>query len=169
MPPEGLKLCSEVSERNNLFDRHIGLKHVAIHNDRNVRMVVGGRLQRLPNLSFLKLSVTGHNNDPATELQLVFGPCHAPRLADTHPQRTRVGLATGIPHIGVAVKPTQAAELEQSIFRYQSKRVENRIKAGNIVAFRGKKDVPVRAIEPHLPNIQLFEVKPYVDVHGAEA
>ena len=146
-PAEGAELLLERAEIADRRDRRVGLELVVIDDHRDVgELLVGHRLQRLPDLPFLQLAVAGHHDDAAAAAGVAVGARHAVGLRDAHAERAGVGRDERRADVGMARQAVQLAQLRQQIEAELLDRDQQRIERRRVVALRREIDVGVFAV-----------------------
>ncbi len=111
-----------VLDRTEVADRRherVGLELVVIDDDDDLGdLLVGDRLERLPDLPFLQLAVAGHHEHAAAAAGVAIGARHAVGLRDAHAERAGVGRDERRGHIGVA---RQSVQLPQRVHETRSR------------------------------------------------
>ncbi len=170
IPSERAQLRLEVAQRQDLVGRLVGLERVAVDDDPEAAEAVVGRcLERLPVLSLLQLTVTGHDDDHTLAPGVALAPGDPAALRDAHAERARVRLDPGDVNVRVAVEPAQPAQPREPLRRDDAETVERRVETGHVVSLRGEEHVAVGALEAHVGDVQLLVEELNDDVERAEA
>jgi hypothetical protein len=112
MPAERAKLLFNQPQIADGGHCRVRLELVVIDDDDDfAETLVGGRLQRLPDLAFLQFAVTGHHDDSPGAPEEPVRARHAVRFRDAHAKRAGVGGDERRRDIGVARQSTKPAQL----------------------------------------------------------
>ena len=106
--------------------------------------LVGGRLQRLPDLAFLQFAVTGHHDDAPVAPEEPVRARHPVRLRDAHAERAGVGGDERRLDVGVAGQSAKPAQPMNQREVELLERDEERVERGRVVPFRREVDVAPR-------------------------
>jgi len=116
--------------------------------------------ERLPDLPFLELAVTGHHVNAPRALRQAIGQHHALGLGDAHTERAGVGDHTRCANVGVTRQAVQLPQSMNGVERQALERDEQRVKPGRVVTFGGEVQVlPVGLA-------QRFQMQPGHDVQA---
>jgi hypothetical protein len=129
--------------------------------------LVGDRLKRLPDLTFLQLAVAGHHHHSAAHAVVPVGARHAVCLREAHAERAGVGRDGGRPDVRMSRQPAEAAQTMEQIEIEPAERDEQRIQGRRVVPLRRK--VRVRAGRAAVRIDQFLRPQPGDQIHRAEA
>ena len=120
MPAKYLKLAGQITQIDNFFDGFIGLNFIKIDDGNQVvDLLIGGGLQRFPDLSFLEFTVTGHHHHPSFGAIHPFCQGHAFGFGNAHSQRSRIGFDSRDTDIRVPVGTVYATQILELLFGKQ--------------------------------------------------
>ena len=121
VPPKGTELVFQITQVSDLANRLIGLHLVVVHNHVQVGdTLVHCRLQGFIDLSFLQLTITGHDEDASLMTTQSFSESHPLGLGDAHAQRARIRLYAWRAHVRMTARAAQPPQSEKLVFRQKT-------------------------------------------------
>ena len=168
VPAERAQLLGQIAKRADLVHPGVGLDLVVVDDRGDLAEAARHRrAQRLPELPFLQLAVSGEHEDAARPAGETVGQGHALGLGDTHAERAGVGLNVRRLDVRVARQPVQPPQLVERIGGQQAEADEHRVERRRVVPLRREEDVArvVTVIEV----AHLVEEQPAHDLERTEA
>ena len=130
--------------------------------------VVSARLQRLPVLSLLELSVARQHHDATTAAEVPLRPRDPATFRDSHSERPRVRLDSWRAHIRVPVEAPEPPQREKLLAGDHPERMQDGVEPGHVVPLRREEDVAIGVLPAELCRVQPLEQEVHDEVERAE-